>query len=91
MKRIKKTMTSVMQTQTKTKECKILQAQILPKRIIELSMESNKKYKSAPNNPKWLEFIMPKAKMKREKWFSIKCNNVLKSHVIKKGSNWTAI
>lgn len=49
---IKDTMTSIMQAQIETKECKIQQARILPGGIIELSMESNTEYEIAWNNPR---------------------------------------
>lgn len=40
---------------------------------------------------KWPELAMPGAKMKGEKWFPIKCDNVPKSRVMKEGSKWKTL
>lgn len=73
---IKDMMTNIMQAQAETKECKSQQARILPEGKIELSMESNSQYENAQKHPRWLELAMTGARIKREKWFPVKCDNV---------------
>ena len=80
-----------MQSQPETKECKIQQVRILPGEKIELCMESNSQYEDARNISRWLELTMPEARMKGEKWFLIKCDNVPKSQVMKEGSHGTTL
>lgn len=76
---IKDIVADVMQSQAETKECKIQEVRILPGEKIELCLESNTQYEAARNYTRWLELAMPGARMKGEKWFPIKYDNVPKS------------
>ena len=89
--KIKEEVTSIMQAQLETKDCKIQHVRILPGEKIEICMETDSQCENARHYPRWLELAMPGARMKGETWFPIKCDNVPKSQVMKEGSLGTAL
>lgn len=75
-----------MQAQLETKECRIQHMRIPLEEKIQICIETDSQCKNACYHSRLLKLAIPGVKMKQEAQFSIKCNNVLKSQVIKEES-----
>ncbi len=89
--KIKEEITNIMQAKLETKDCKIQDVRILPWEKVEICIETDSQCENARHHSRWLELTMRGARMKRQTWFPIKCDNLPKSQVMKEGSIDTAL